>query len=473
MTSQSGALLDVRPPRYLTRPEAISSAGQEAVELAASAGLVLDPWEAEVLDVALGERGDGTWAASEVGVIVPRQNGKGAILEARELAGLFLFKERLILHSAHEFKTSSEAFLRIMTLIEQTDDLNSRVLRVLRSHDQGIVLKGGQRLLFIARSSGSGRGFGGDTVILDEAFNLPDAALAALLPTLSARPNPQLWYTSSAPLAKIESNVLRRLCKRGRAGTDHRLAYIEHSADPEADRDDRVAWQEANPAFAIRISEEFIERERAALTDEDFARERLGIWFDTDLTHRVIPAEAWVKCRDPKSGPVGPLSFALDVAPDRASAAFAVAGTSGRGGVHVEVVDHRPGTSWVVERAKELQGRWDGGLAIAEGAPAWSLESELRAADVGFVGVKPSEHVQACGQIYDAVIEANLRHLGQPELNRAVGGADRRPSGDAWLWSRKASTVDICPLVAVTLALGAHMAGEDISVYNDRGFVAL
>ena len=76
------------------------------------AGLELDPWQRYVLDVALRVRPDDRWAAFEVALIVARQNGKGAVLEARELAGLFLDlpDEKLILHSAHEFKTCSGAF---------------------------------------------------------------------------------------------------------------------------------------------------------------------------------------------------------------------------------------------------------------------------------------------------------------------------------------------------------------------------
>jgi hypothetical protein len=50
-------------------------------------------------------------------VIVSRQNGKGAILEARELAGLFQFGEELILHSAHEYRTAMEAFRRILACL--------------------------------------------------------------------------------------------------------------------------------------------------------------------------------------------------------------------------------------------------------------------------------------------------------------------------------------------------------------------
>lgn len=87
-------------PRVSYAPPSVSSTGQEAIELAALAGLELDPWQQYVLGAALGERKDGTWAAKEVGLCLSRQNGKGSILEARELAGLFLLDEPLIVHSA-------------------------------------------------------------------------------------------------------------------------------------------------------------------------------------------------------------------------------------------------------------------------------------------------------------------------------------------------------------------------------------
>ena len=40
-------------------------------------------------------------------------------------------------------------------------------------------------------------------------------------------------------------------------------------------------------------------------------------------------------------------------------------------------------------------------------------------------------------------------------LRDAIRGAKSRPLGDQWAWSRKSSSVDISPLVAATLALGA------------------
>jgi phage terminase large subunit-like protein len=221
MISSAAVLLGSQVPRFRLVPPARSSAGQDAVELAASAGLVLDPWQAGVLEGALGEREDGKWAASEVGLIVPRQNGKGGILEARELAGLFLFGERVLLHSAHEFKTSTEAFRRLRDLVVNTDDLMRQVAPrgIHTAHgDEGIELRSGQRIRFVARSTGSGRGFTGDCIVLDEAYNLRAADMSAMVPTLSARPNTQIWYASSAPLPIVESDTLRRLCRRGREG---------------------------------------------------------------------------------------------------------------------------------------------------------------------------------------------------------------------------------------------------------------
>src|SRR6266498_1695449 len=125
----SGMLGAQRPRLWSVPPCSISSAGAEAVDLAAQAGLVLDPWQQFVLEPSLGEQADGRWAAFEVGVIVSRQNGKGAILEARELAGLFLWNDPPILHSAHEFTSAEEAFLRSRGLVEDNPEIERELSR--------------------------------------------------------------------------------------------------------------------------------------------------------------------------------------------------------------------------------------------------------------------------------------------------------------------------------------------------------
>jgi phage terminase large subunit-like protein len=293
-----------RPRIESCPPGDLASYGPRAIELAEAAGLFLDPWQQHVLVRAMRCRPDGKWAAFEVCPIVARQNGKGALLEARELAGLFLLPhERLILHSAHEFKTASEAFRRVLTLIQDNREFNRFVKQVyLQRGAESIELKDGKRLRFVARSSGSGRGFTGDLVILDEAQNLGDEAMAALLPTLSARPDPQVWYTATAG---NESSVqLGRVRERGIAGDDPSLAFFEWSVDPDSyDPADPRCWAQANPGMGIRITPEYIAKERAALSAPEFDRERLSIGdYPVDGgAWETISSDAWSACAAPQA----------------------------------------------------------------------------------------------------------------------------------------------------------------------------
>ena len=458
MTSSTGnERRGAQRPRVSSVPEAVSSSGIEAVDLAASVGLILDPWQQLVLTGGCGERADGKWSAFEVAVVCPRQNGKNGILEARELAGLFLFGEKLILHSAHEFKTAQEAFRRVLTLVENSDDLRKKVARVRTSHgEEGIELRDGARLRFIARSTGSGRGFSSDCTILDESYNLSAEAMGALLPTLSARPNPQVWYTSSA--GKRESSQLMMVRDRGRAGGDPGLAYFEWSAGPDSAVDDREAWALANPAMGIRIAEEFIDREFAALPLTEFRRERLGVWDDEAAgSDWVIPIEAWQACADPASEVEDPVVFAADVSLDRAWSSISVAGSRADGVPAVEVVDYRRGTSWVAPRLAELVQRHGAlGIGLDPGGPSGSLIPELENLGVPLILMSARDIAQACGAFYDAVASGALRHRDQAELTAAVSSARKRPLGDAWAWSRKEAVSEITTLISATVALRAY-----------------
>lgn len=443
----------VAEPRFLTHPPQVDSAGPEVVQLAASGGLHLDGWQQHVLDVALGERADGNWAAREVALICPRQNGKGSILEALILASLLLFEERLILYSAHEFKTAQETFLRVKTLIESNEHLSSQIARVYNAHgSEGIELTTGQRLRFVARSKGSGRGFSPQRIILDEALNLGAKAVSALLFSISAQPNAQLWYTSSAPDDSADGAVLRKIMRRGRAG-DPGLAYIEYSADPDADPDEQVA--QANPGYPHRISDDTIVTERGATEVEDYNRERLGIVnLDENAGKakfwQVIAADQWHGRLRGDASPTGTLGWAVDASPDGRSAAISC--SDGR---TIEVVDHRNDVTWAPHRLLELRGRHHfDEVAIDATGPAGALIPALEELGVPYRRVTLQEHAQACGGFLAAVTgdAPDLVHRGQPPLDEAVKHAERRHVTDVWLWTRSKSSGDICPLVSAGLA---------------------
>lgn len=437
-------------PRHLAKPEYTSSSGRYATELAAEAGLFLDPWQQDMLEYSLGEREDGSWAANEIGLILPRQNGKNAVVEARELAGLFLLGEQLILHSAQLFPTAIEAFRRITNLIENTPALRSKVAKITHSHGaEGIELKTGARLRFVARSRSAIRGFSGDCLVMDEAYDLSEAAMEAMLPTLSARPNAQIWYTSSAPLP--ESDVLRRICLRGRGGESPRLMYAEWCADDDVDPSDRAAWAQANPGLGIRLSEEFTERELATLTTEGFLRERLGVW-TVEEAATVIPLAQFnslsVGVR-PMNSPV----FSVEVGLDR----HAVIGGAweSRGRKHVEVIEDRPGTDWIVPRLAELTAKYSSPLTVVDGGTeAGSMALALEHAGVHTRKIDTAARVAACGALHEAVVNGSLSHSGDPALSAAVENARWKDAGDgARVFSRRRSAGSIGELYAVTLAL--------------------
>jgi hypothetical protein len=464
--SPSAERLGAQRPRLLHVPEFVSSTGEEACELAAMAGLEMDPWQRFVLANALGEQPGGLWAAKEVGVEVPRQNGKGGILEARSLAGLFLLGEKQIIHSAHEFATAEEALNRMEQLIDGCADLSRRVRTIKHSHGQeGIYLTNGQRLRYKTRTKGGGRGFSADCVILDEAMVIPEEMHGALMPTLSAMPNPQLWYTGSAvDQESMEHGVVfARLRERAIRGEATRLAYFgwsppfEHPDEvSESAAVDPEVWAQANPALGIRISPEHVAMEGESMDPRTFAVERLGVgdWPTTRAEGAIINVKHWLSLKDPNSEPQDPVVFVYDVTPDRSGAAIGIAGHRDDGLRHVEVVDHRRGTGWVCDRLVELVEKWEPAAVLYdEKSPAASLADRIEKADVKLTPVNASEHAQACGMFFDAVDQRTVRHLGTPELVAALRGVVKRPLSEAWAWSRKNSSIDISPLVAVTLAL--------------------
>jgi hypothetical protein len=403
-------------------------AAQEAIRLANAYGVCdghpLSGSQEATLRAGLGERSDGSWAAATVADFKPRQGGgKSDTVAARELAGLILFGERLIIHTAHEFPTANESFLRLVAVFEAWDDLRRRVARIRYANgEQGIELLTGQRLKYRARTGGSGRGFAkADLIVYDEAQHLQAEHVAASGPARAANPNSQSWYAGSGGLSS--SAMAWRLRKRALSGDAGRLAYVENSGESVTldghgrvlsvrpdDMMDPAVLARAIPGYGRWVTHEAVASLFDELGPELFARELLCMWDAEpgDAGSNVLPL--WGDLVDPESAPVSHIALALDVAPGMRSAAFAAAGRRSDGLLHVECFDHRPLTSWVVPAAAELS-------KVNADTPT-------------------------------------LRHRGGLALNAAVAGAELRTVGDVAVWSRRMAKVDISPLVAATLALG-------------------
>lgn len=498
------SIVGSQTPRILHLPSSepsLGNAGKAVASLAALAGLDLDPWQSDFIANATQYRKDAfynpildkvqyKWAAREVGLMISRQNGKGSVLEARELAGLFLFGERLIIHSAHQFDTSKEAFERILMLIESTREFDREVSRVSRSHgEEGIELKSGQRLRFRTRTKGGGRGFTCDCLVLDEAMILGVDQVRAILPVVSARPNPQIWYTGSA--GDKDSTQFGRVRSRGIRGTDPRLLYAEFSADihnlfcaPDCDEHmdiaDPATWAYANASLNIAsdhgITMDALSGDFESMDPDSFAAEHLGVgtWPVDGEGWLVISKEAWQRRHEETSeiDRTKGLAIGVDTSPDGIISSIGAAGYSiikgpdGQEQVHIELTgdatqdvwDWRPGTQWVVPRVKEIwRNQRPSCVVIDPASPAGQFIYELEQAGINVVTPTTREFAQACGEFKSAVVPrrgevATLVHIDQRPVNSAVAVADIRNLQDLWAWSKPNSSSDISPLVALTLA---------------------
>lgn len=490
-TMTDGSL--VCPPRFGTPRTDRPTLGPQVGEIAARLGTPFMPWQQMVADIALELDEHGRLVYDEIDLTVPRQSGKTRLVMAKTVWRLTALART---HGPQRSMYTAQRRLDARKKLERdfADGLrNSRSFREVansrarpkRPTEWRLSLNNGAEHIQLGSANywqidaPSRTGGHGDTLddgTIDEAFaHETDEAEGAMRPAQATRRDAQLWVLSTAGDGR--SFYLWRKVLAGREACDAsqhgRVAYFEWSAPDDADPGDPDVWRACSPALGHTIDIAFLsgEWERAQRKGQEgidlFRRAYLNQWpeipvLSEEFGYTVLAAEDWEACRSPNSGlrDASGCSFALDVAPDRSSASFAVAGPSGLGGTHVEIVDHREGTAWCVPRAKSLLGKWGGSLAIAKGSPAWSLEDDLTNGGVELVAVEPAEHAQACGQLFDAIVERKVRHIGQPELDRAVAGADKRTSsGDAWQWSRRSSALDISPLVAVTLALWAQSQG--------------
>jgi hypothetical protein len=456
-------LLGQRSPRVRSVPAYVSSAGPEACDLLRSAGQEPDLWQEDAVTDILGERADGRWAARRTYVTVPRQNGKGGIIEPIELYSLFVLHE-VTLHSAHLFDTARDAFMRILALIEGTPDLAKRLKRVNHAHGkEGIELlpprghyKGGA-LYFHARTKGGGRGKSPQRIVLDEAFALTREHMAALLPSISAQEDPQVNAFSTPPPmgepAEVLMSVRRSVLQAIKDDSRPQVAWLEWGAERGADLYSPTTWAAANPAYGIRLTEETCIDELAGLGLEEFGVERCGIWpMMGDAQWLVIPQADWDEAADPTQDREGRPAFCLEMSPDRSWAAICAAWHRPDGLRQTEVIDHRPGVGWIPGRVADLQKHEPVAWVVARDSPASSEVPALEAAGLQVVRMGHPDAVAGAGLVYDGIAgdltesdptgepvptPRTLRHAGQDQLDAAAAAAVKRPPDQkAWAWDR-------------------------------------
>lgn len=155
-----------------------------------------------------------------------------------------------------------------------------------------------------------------------------------------------------------------------------------------------------------------------------------------------------------QNAPARMSAFAVEVDLDRAWASIGAAGVRSDARIHLELVDRQRGTQWLGTRCVELAAAHPGArFAIDGGGPAATLINTLEKAGLVVVTAGTGDVAEACQGMTDAVNEAMIAHGPDGILATAVEGAKTRPIRDGgFAFGRKASDVDVTPLMAITLA---------------------
>jgi hypothetical protein len=457
-------------PAHRCAPDYAQTLGPEVADLSSLAGFEPDPEQKLGLDLLFALDSRGKSAAFEFAVVCSRQNLKTGLFKQAALGWLFLTKEPVVLWTAHEFKTTREAHRDLAALIDGCAYLSKRLKEVYWGADyKAIELMSGQRLIFAARTAGGGKGMSANKNVLDEAFALRSSHLGALVPTLSVQPDPQLVYGSSAGLA--ESDVLRGIRDRGRAGSSRRLAYLEWCAPPGGCEQencehqpgtvgcalDRVEnLQAANPLLGRTRSNgtgltlEYVQAERDAMPPEEFANMRIGWWVEPGAAE-IFGAGKWEACAGeaPSSPRMGALAIA--VSEDLSSAAIGAASVVGER-VLVKPLRHGPRWDWVSAAAAELARTHQVPVVVDGRGPAATLIPSLKRAGVGVHVATTGDVLDAFSGLFALVTERRLLHGRYPELDASINGATTRNVQDRKTFARRASTSDLTPAESVMLA---------------------
>lgn len=489
------------PPRFRSIPVgATSTWGNEAIAFAADIDLVLDAGQADLLTDGMSLRANGLWLSQAVVDVEPRQNGKTMAFEVRALAGLYVLQEPLIIWTAHEFKTARQSFETMQGYVTNWDHLRKRVKSIRNSGavTEIELMNPRRKIVFLARSGGSGRGFAKATpLIMDEAYALTPEHVAAITFAKSVAPNPQVWYGSSAPLEN--SAVLRDLIIDGRADTGGAVYYEWSAAGTAAGLERLVTglkrqrqahpdWPQlmelvaqANRAFPRRLTEETIADEVKNIPVPQFVRERLGVFSELEEGGKIDP-EKWITLGDPDSRRDGDCSLAVDISIERDWAAIGMYAKRADGHGHVQLIHYQERTAGLLDKLDTYRDALQPvAIGMARGTYA-ALKDELKLRGYQRPEERPVEIVRnegqsthpprrgdliilngtdmaaATGGFLDGVRHGTIRHVPTDQLLAMVKVAQTRTVGDAMTWIKTDQAVDITGLVAVTEAKWSHEA---------------
>ena len=461
-------------PRQAT-PRDFSSAtyGAHTAAAAAALGQTLLPWQRYTADVA-GEVDDaGVFKYGRAVITVPRQAGKTTLDLANDIQNCLLGPKRRVWYTAQSGQHASDKWKEMCELFEKSP---IKALAKVRwaNGTQALTFLNGSTLRPHPPTADSLHSKQSDKNTIDEAWYFSAVQAAALkgaiVPTTTTRKKitgqrPQLWVLSTE--GTLESAYLNELLAECREATPAGTCFIDFGISPD------LADPDVNDAANLErwLREVFAVHPGAGyLFDFPDLYEHLGNLGlsefkraygnrKTGATERVIPEANWKAAATTTKLPAV-VCFGVAVGLDGADTAITATGlVDGR--KITEVIDHREGTGWALQRMKEIHAKHGGAFAIDSYGPSADLADKTERAGLPLIPIKTTAVAAGCQAVFAGVVPPRNAPEGwaptwhyrpHPALDDAAELAAKRSVGDgAWVWGRRASVGSVAALEAGTL----------------------
>ncbi len=460
-------MMGSQEPSARVAPDYSATDGGDAEKILRLGGLVLDPWQSDILSDWMAIAPNNKWLCTTCGGSVPRQNGKTGLVQGRTEAGMLMYNEQVV-YTAHLQKTATETFEEMATFFDSpkirkyVKDIKTALGR------EQIVLTSGAKVKFLARTRNGGRGQHGDLLIFDEAQELDEDAQASFLPAISASLNPQVLYLGTPPDPNAAGTVFRKIRDRTISGETKKTAWFEYSVKEIGDVTDKSRWADTNPALGRRILLSTIEGECEQMAPDTFARERLG-WWTPIVEHKedyALDAKVWDECKSDDLKPEGKTAYGVKFSADGADVSLCGAVIPKDGPARISLIDRRPtgyGIQWLADWLNDrsdkaccvvVDGRNGVDVLVDKISTCWKYKGSV-------VRPRTNDVIAAVGTLTDAVNEHAVTWFsGQEMLRDSAVNSTKRKIGGGWGFGGDNST----PIEACALALwGAKTSKRDPS----------